>query len=396
MPGTPAPPRVRSKELQKLSDTIDSSTPASDAGSLDAPDCRPVPGEVPAGEQAAHWCRLSEALYYRGKRDEAVAYARAAFELEPRQPSTADFCAWLFSNCERHREAAAAYEILIESRPGWAAGHRHASGSCAVAGHIDRAIFHAAQACEIEPGSFEFAVHAGGLCATAGRHREAIFHLSRAAGIVPDDAGVLRGLSAAAFALDETAQAVELALRAYALAPGERANAIHAAELLLRSQRCDEAIEIVANAIALDACDDTVFRLLSAAQMLRGRPQEALEAIDRALALAPEKAEYHLHPGNLLYRLGHFEEAAAAFERATRLDPANPAARRSQLTAYFDSGRFREALAVGGAIGSFRLRARSSEAALLLAARATSSIFSSACLIEENSSCRGRSLEPPG
>src|SRR6202023_1135969 len=40
--------------------------------------------------------------------------------------------------------------------------------------------------------------------------------------------------------------------------------------------------------------------------------------------------------------------AAEAFGRAAALDPSNPDAKRSQRTVYFDSGRFTEALAVGG------------------------------------------------
>ena len=82
--------------------------------------------------------------------------------------------------------------------------------------------------------------------------------------------------------------------------------------------------------------------------MLRGRIEDGLDAIDRALAVAPEIAEYHLHRANLLYRLGRLDEAAEAFGRAAALDPSNPDAKRSQLTVYFDSGRFIEALAVGG------------------------------------------------
>ena len=82
--------------------------------------------------------------------------------------------------------------------------------------------------------------------------------------------------------------------------------------------------------------------------MLRGRTEDALDAIDRALRLAPETAEYHLHRANLLYRLGRLDEAALAFGHAAALDPSNGDAKRSQLTVYFDSGRFTEALAVGG------------------------------------------------
>ncbi len=139
-----------------------------------------------------------------------------------------------------------------------------------------------------------------------------------------------------------------LALRAHALAPADRANALDAAELLLRAHRFDEAAEIIAAVLAVDREDGAAHRMLSAAQMLRGRPEEALDAIDRALAVTPTIAEYHLHRGNLLYRLGRFDEAAEAFDRAAALDPENLAAKRSQLTVYFDSGRFREALAVGG------------------------------------------------
>src|SRR5439155_3924222 len=70
--------------------------------------------------------------------------------------------------------------------------------------------------------------------------------------------------------------------------------------------------------------------------------------IDRALSLAPETVEFHLHRANLLYRLGRLDEAALAFGHAAALDPSNPEAKRSQLTVYYDSGRFTEALAVGG------------------------------------------------
>jgi len=301
-----------------------------------------------AGERASLYCRLGEAFYYRGQREDAIDCARAAFDLQPQREAIADFCAWLFSNCGRHQEAAAAYERLIESRPGWAAGHRHASGSFAVAGEVDRAIQHAVKASELEPNSSEFAIHAGCLLAGAGLHRDAFGYFARAAEIEPDHPGVLRRLSSSAFALDDRETALDLALRAHALAPNERTSAHHATELLLRCNRFDEAAELILAALAADESDAVGYRLLSAARMLRGQTDQALDAIERALALAPAEAEYHQHRGNLLHRLARFDEAAEAFDRAAALDPENPAPKRSQLTVYFDSGRLREALAVGG------------------------------------------------
>ena len=305
-------------------------------------------GALSADQRAALYCRLGEAFYYRGQYADAVDCARTAFGLQPHCEAVVDCCAWLFSNCGHHHEAAAAYERLLELRPGWAAGHRHASGSFAIAGDLDRAIQHAARASELVPNSAEFAVHAGSLLTNAGLHRDAFDYFARAVAIAPESPDVLRHMSSCAFAIGDRERAIDLALRANALMPAERAYAHHATELLLRSDRFDEAAELIASTLVVDEADAVGYRLLSAAEMLRGRPEPALDAIERALSFTPDAAEYHLHRGNLLYRLARFDEAAAAFRRAAALDPENPAPKRSQLTVYFDAGKFREAVAVGG------------------------------------------------
>src|SRR5260370_10887790 len=283
--------------------------------------------------------RLSEALLHRGWREHAAECARIAFELGPEREEIASLCAWVFSNSGRHEDAAAAYERLLEIRPRWAEGHRHASGAPAAAGQFDRAIPHAGRASELDPDSFEFAVHAACFCETACRYENAIDYLMRAAVIAPGVSTVLRQMSGLKFALQQPEDAVDLALRALSLAPGDRQNALHASELLLRTGRFDEAADIIGDALDTYQQDDVALRLLSAAQMLRGRMAEALDAIDRALAVAPDTAEYHLHHANLLYRLGRLDEAAAAFGPGAALDPSNPDAQPPQLTVQFDTGR---------------------------------------------------------
>ncbi|HEY1300102.1 MAG TPA: tetratricopeptide repeat protein [Stellaceae bacterium] len=298
--------------------------------------------------RASLYCRLGEALFYRGDREAAVGCARGAFELDAEAEPIADFCAWLFSNCERHAEAATAYERLIEMRPGWAAGHRHASGSFAAVGERDRAIFHALRASELEPGSFEFAVNAGTLLEAESRWEEAIEQFNRAALIEPRNPEPWRRQSACSLALGRPEKALDLAMRAAALAPGDRLSGVHAAELLLRAGRLDEAAATVAATLHTHPRDDIAWRLLAEIETRRRRPQQALTAIERALDAAPEITEYHLYRGNLLYRLGRFDAAAGAFENAATLDPANVEAKRSQLTVYLDGGRLREAVAIGG------------------------------------------------
>jgi capsular polysaccharide transport system permease protein len=304
--------------------------------------------EVPEHEIPQFYCRLTEALFHKGCREQAVECARIAFDLLPKREETANLCAWVFSNCGRHEEAASAYERLLEFRPQWAEGHRHASGSFAVVGRMDRAIFHGKSASEINPNSFEFAFHAACLLQSAGWYEAATDYFMRALAIEPNHSSAFRHLSATQFALERHEDAVATALRAVSLAPQDPLNAQHATELLLRTGRFDEAADIILGAVATHPHDPVAFRLLSAAQMLRGRIEEALEAIEHALAIAPEIIEYHLHRANLLYRVGRLAEAAEAFGRAAALDPSDPVAKRSQLTVYFDSGRFTEALVIGG------------------------------------------------
>jgi ABC-type polysaccharide/polyol phosphate export permease/Flp pilus assembly protein TadD len=318
------------------------------AGDLEACRRRLQDGRFSDRVHAELCCRLGEALFYGQEHEAAADQARAAFMLQADDERVADFCAWLFSNCRRYGEAAVAYERLLEHRPQWAAGHRHASGAFAAAGQLDRAIFHGIRACEIDPDAFELAFHLGSLLEAAGRHADAAARFASAALIDPANAAAFRHLSATAAALAQPEKAVELALRALELGPEDRDNALHAAELLLRSARHDEAAAILRRALARLPNDSVALRLLSAAEMLRGRLPEAVAAIDRALASAPDIGEYHLHRGNLLYRLGELDMAAAAFGHAAALDPAAPDAWRSQLTAYFDAGRYREAVAAGG------------------------------------------------
>jgi tetratricopeptide (TPR) repeat protein len=70
---------------------------------------------------------------------------------------------------------------------------------------------------------------------------------------------------------------------------------VHAAELLLRTGRFDVALELIGETVVRNPEDIVALRLLSEAQMLVGRPEDALGAIDRALAIAPQMAEYHLY-----------------------------------------------------------------------------------------------------
>ncbi len=301
----------------------------------------------PGADGAALNCRLAEILFYRGRRDEALECGRRALAFAANEDAdTARFCAWLFSNCECHDEAALVYERLIDLLPDWVEGHRHASGSLVASGALDRAIPHATRASDLAPEHGEFALHAGCLLLDAGSPGDAVPYLRRALDAEPTENPVLRALSGALFALGRHDEALTLALRAAALSPGDAVTAIHACELLMRCDQVDAAAAAVEPAARTG--NPTALRVLSGIEMARDRPAAALAAIDAALGEAPFTADYHLHRGHVLYRLGESEAAAEAFGQAAELDANSREAKRGQFAAFLAGGRLSEATALGG------------------------------------------------
>jgi tetratricopeptide (TPR) repeat protein len=292
-------------------------------------------------------CRLAEALMHQDRREPALECVRRALPWAENDRAALRICAWVLSNCGCHGDAADTYRRLAQLCPDEIEFHRHASGSLAVVGQLDEAIAVGTTASDLAPGNAEFALHAGSLLLAAGRHHKAARYLERAVALEPDNAPAVRELSAVRHAqgCDETA--VALALRAAALSPADSATAIHAAELLITCGRADSAAQFLRDAAA-SAADPRIFRVLSAAEMVQDRIEAALDAIDRAIAAAPDIAEFHIHRGHLLWRQGDIAGAAAALQRAVALDPASPDLKRAQMSLYLAAGLVTEATAMGG------------------------------------------------
>lgn len=353
--------------------------------------------EITGREGARLACRLGEMLFHAGRASDAVECGRFAFVTAANDNEIAHFCAWLFSNSGCHEEAASAYERLIEHRPDWVEGYRHASGAFAAIGAGERAIEFAAKASDLAPENFAFAYHTGCLLLDADRVEEASFYLARARAIDPNNPHVLRALSVG-HALDRPDEALALALQAVALAPADNGLAIHAAELLLRAGRIDEAVSLLFTATACHPNDAVLWRLLSSAESQRDAFTTSLAAIDTALRLAPDNAEYHLHRGHILYRIGDFAAAADAFGRAATLDPHAKAARRGQLDLLLADDRIAEATAMGGEIlRAFPEDEESAEAVLRVLNRRLDTIDGDYVVLDERARRAPRRSRPaPG
>ena len=145
---------------------------------------------------------------------------------------TAHFCAWLFSNCGCHQEAAAAYQRLLARSPDWAEGHRHLSGSLAAIGDFAGASAHAIRALELMPDDSGTAIHAAELLLRCGDVESAAGLVRGAAARDPGDDRLLRVLSAIEMLLDRLDAAIEAIDAALRIAPDNTEYHLHRGHLL--------------------------------------------------------------------------------------------------------------------------------------------------------------------
>jgi tetratricopeptide (TPR) repeat protein len=99
--------------------------------------------------------------------------------------------------------------------------------------------------------------------------------------------------------------------------------------------------------VAMSPRNPTAHLMLAGAYLDAGRPDAALEAVDRSLTLAPEQAFAHARRAETLFDLGRNGEAAAASHRAIALQPRLPGAYATFLAALLRSGAASDAATAG-------------------------------------------------
>ena len=98
--------------------------------------------------------------------------------------------------------------------------------------------------------------------------------------------------------------------------------ALHALGLISYMQRdYAEAIARITHVVQIDRRNPQYFSNLGEALRRARRPQEALEAFEKSLALLPEFLKAHLGVGNCLRDLGRRQEAIAKFRLALAINP---------------------------------------------------------------------------
>lgn len=179
------------------------------------------------------------------------------------------------------------------------------------------------EAVRLNPAHGE-AFHAlGSALMQTGRVDQACAILSQAAALLPDSAPVHRDLATAYDRLDQHEPAIASYRRAAECAPKMADVQLRLGQLYANYCRMEEAADCLNRAADAKPGTADAWLYRSDAQMLRREIGQAEQFARKAIALAPGRIEGHVGLAGLLYSQGRFDEAAACYEAALRIDPAS-------------------------------------------------------------------------
>lgn len=110
--------------------------------------------------------------------------------------------------------------------------------------------------------------------------------------------------------------------------------------------RHEDAVKALQKAIALEPGNFLAYGNLGGVYKSMGRMEEALACYKTAIQIYPNYASSHFNIGNLYKELGRREEAAAAYRRAVQIDPNYMLAYIQLAGVYIDEKKTQEALSI--------------------------------------------------
>ncbi|MBI5705474.1 MAG: tetratricopeptide repeat protein [Armatimonadetes bacterium] len=255
--------------------------------------------------------------------DEALALAKQATKLEPRNANFLDTLGAVFFKRNELPQAILAYKRSIELY-GARASAVHVWASLAnvykkQGQHADAAKA-LAKAAEIEPNNPGRWLDLGNGLAQAGKPKEAEEAFKRALELAPASAQVHLGYGNHLRKVSRYPEAETILRKALALAPKNPFCSINLAEMLKDLKRFDEAVQVYRDFLAIDAANGMVLNNLASIFALTGKNlDEALDLARRAVADNPSRPNRAALVGEIQRMRGDLTDAEIWLRKALDL-----------------------------------------------------------------------------
>lgn len=245
----------------------------------------------------------------------------------------------------RLSEAAQCYEQVLAADPRWFDALHFLGVLRIQTGRLPEAVELIQQAVAVRGDSADAFGNLANALNSLGRFAEAAAAADHALALAPDFAQAHGNRGQALHRLGRLAEAADSYGLAAALNPTFQAFLNHAV-MLRELGRHDQALTAIDQALALKPDHPEAWISRGTALRELGRPAEALASLDRAIALKPAAAETHGARGNALNDLDRHAEAIESYEHAIALRPDYVEALSNQSVALHGLGRHDDALAL--------------------------------------------------
>jgi tetratricopeptide (TPR) repeat protein len=223
-------------------------------------------------------------------------------------------------------EAAESFREALRRRPGWARAHNSLCVAGATLGRAEEAIKHCRRAVALEPDNHNAHYNLGNIYDGLGRHAEAVGAYAKALRARPDYADAFYGMGDAYADLGREGDAVEALEQAVKVRPDFAEALFGLSGMYFRAGRLGDALDAARRTVRLRPGFAEAHANLGAACVALEAYRDAADALTQSVRLKPEGRVYRLL-GFALYKLGRLEKAAAAYKRATLLEPGDATAR---------------------------------------------------------------------
>jgi tetratricopeptide (TPR) repeat protein len=261
------------------------------------------------------------ALYDRGKLDEAIAQFRLAIQLEPGFADAHYELGSALGTQGKWEEAIPEFREAIRLKPDDDEVHYNLGHALLQRGDLDAAVNEFLTTIRLKPDDVYAHVDLGIALGRQKRHGEAVAAYRQALRLAPQEVKAHANLGVALVRLGKHQEAVDAFRTAIRLQPGNPEVHYNLGNLLDRMRKTEEAIGEYRTAIGLSPDYAAAHHGLGCSLLDRRKLTEALAEFRESVRLGPDDANSHNSLGIVLRRLGHREEAIGASREAVRLGP---------------------------------------------------------------------------
>lgn len=265
---------------------------------------------------------------------------------------TAWAAAWLAAHRagarRQWRDAIEAYSTLIDLDPGGEETHFGLSMEIRLGiaraylelNDLDGALEHLAAAQALWPRALVPGLLLGEVYYRKGYRERAERRLERLAALSEFPQQVVRGIVETYHELEDYAKSLAWAQQL----DDEFTRTLKLADMLRHLGRLDEARDAAEEAVRLAPGSADAYNILGIIHRQQGKPELAIEAYHKSIELDPDDSAVRANLGNVLLEKGLLEKAVAAYRDALRIDPLDVRARHNLAMALSEAGREEEAI----------------------------------------------------